>query len=255
MANKSLLIMYAAFFVIQMAIAQQSVELITTTYTLGDFVFTVAETEKGLSDLAVKNIKTNLLYKVDGHTPIQKIYGADLDNNGSKEFLILNSWCLHCKGLEIVAYKNTKLEVSDNLFFDYMQADFEFTDIDQNGTLEIVAYESMPSTSAYYTQADYVSVYNYINTKIVKNNKKYPDKVMETNNRLLAEIARLSEQNDECNTHTYEIKAKLYALLYNYYTIDKKTEGKQKFEQYYGSIYDADEFRKELNAKLGYVFE
>ena len=150
----------------QTATAQQYIELITTTYTLGDFVFTVAQTEKGLSDLTVRNTKTKLVYKVDGHTAIEKIYGADLDNNGTKEFLILTTWCLHCKGLEIVEYKNNKLEVTDNLFFDYIQADLEFTDLDQNGTLEVVAYESMPDPSAYYTNADYVSVYSYANKKI-----------------------------------------------------------------------------------------
>lgn len=236
----------------QTAAAQQYIELVTTTYTLGDFVFTVAQTEKGLSDLTVKNTKTKLVYKVDGHTRIEKIYGADLDNNSTKEFLILNTWCLHCKGLEIVEYKNNKLEVTDNLFFDYIQADLEFTDLDQNGTLEVVAYESMPDASAYYTNADYVSVYSYANKKITKSNKKYPDKVMATNKRLLTEIAALSDQNDECNTTTYALKAKLYALLYNYYTLDQKTAGMQVFEQYYAHIYDADEFKQELKTKLGY---
>jgi hypothetical protein len=158
----------------QTAAAQQYIELITTTYTLGDFVFTVAQTEKGLSDLTVKNTKTKLVYKVDGHTRIEKIYGADLDNNSTKEFLILNTWCLHCKGLEIVEYKNNKLEVTDNLFFDYIQADLEFTDLDQNGTLEVVAYESMPDASAYYTNADYVSVYSYANKKNNKKQQKIP---------------------------------------------------------------------------------
>lgn len=233
--------------------AQQpaTIEVLTTTYTLGDFVFTVEQPPRGSCYLQVKNQATGLKYEVAEHLPIQKIYGADLDDNGSKEFLIVTSWCLHCKGLEIVSYRNNQLKVTETLFFDYMQADFEFTDLDQNGTIEVVAYESMPNINAYRTDADYVSVYAYKQDKLSKQNASFANKIEAANERILTEIASLDAQNTDCHANNYALQAKLYALMHNYKSIGKQAEGWRVVSQFYSNYYDTATFVQQLKAAFG----
>ncbi len=228
----------------------------TTIFTFGKYKFDKSiDSANYCATMTVRN-GSKVIYTDSCDMDMTAINAYDLEGNGRKEILIeYYSGGAHCcVFLNICRITNDKFIILDSLYLG--NSFYEVKDLDNDGELEISAYNDMFAYAfTNFAQSRFpLAIYKFKNDKLYLANKEFEDKVYEDIKGLKDELSEYTKHGFDCpktadeetfNTDAGAVQAILAAIVGDYETIGMTDKGYELINKVY-KCPDKDKFIKIL---------